>query len=227
MAAKNWHGNDGMSKQKSSHAGSRKYGYLCFFSPFLCLPVILKVKWSPKPPKPPQLPSRETLGDSTQLRFLPRLSCGRHSQSQGCALRFQNLNIPKWSFQKRAPVGANASAVQLWGRQWGTRGGGGGVSGKTKVNPNRSTPCWWVHAGCDVNKCSSPSKRFINRCDQGQEYEFEVWAEGLAGLQVSDLLRSSVSWPHAGGVLSRIRSTSNWGPGRCTWPSQYEPQTQN
>lgn len=68
---------------------------ICAFSPLLCLPVIFKFNGLPKPPKTPQLPSRETLGDSTQLRFLPRLSCGQHSQSQASALGFQNLNIPK------------------------------------------------------------------------------------------------------------------------------------
>lgn len=101
-----------------SHAGCRQHGYLLFFVSFPLLTGYVKVYWSPKPPKPPQLPSRETLGDSTQLRFLPRLSCGWRSQSQSTALEFQNLNIPMWSFQKRAPVEGNASAVQLWGRLW-------------------------------------------------------------------------------------------------------------
>lgn len=70
-------------------------GHICAFLPSLCLPVVLKFNGLPKPPQTPQLPSRETLGDSTQLQFLPRLSCGHHSQSQAGALRFQNLNIPK------------------------------------------------------------------------------------------------------------------------------------
>lgn len=107
------------SKEKESRAGCGKMWIFMLFLLFFCLPVILTFNGLPKPP---QLPSRETLGDSTQLRFLPRLSCGRRSQSKVSALGFQNLNIPKWSFQKRAPVEANASAVQLWGRQWGTRG---------------------------------------------------------------------------------------------------------
>lgn len=138
---------------------------ICSFSPFLCLPVILNFNGLPKPPKTPQLPSRETLGNSTQLRSVPRLSCGQHSQSQASALRFQNLNIPKWSFQKRAPVEANASAVQLWGRQWGT---GSGASENCRPRPHQSpgtSLCEWVCVCSDVDECSWFCRRF------GNEYE--------------------------------------------------------
>lgn len=112
------------------------------FSPFLCLPVMLKLNGLPKLPKTPQLPSRETLGDSTQLHFLPRLSCGQSSQSQPSVLRFPNLNIPRRSFRWRAPVEANASAVRLWGRQWST--GGGGVEENTPpfLDHMQSSPEW-------------------------------------------------------------------------------------
>lgn len=91
MAAED--GNDGRPSRWKAMQGVENRD-ICAFSPFLCLPVIVKSNGL-KPPMPPQLPSRETPGNSTQLRFLPRLSCGQHSQSQASALRFQNLNIPK------------------------------------------------------------------------------------------------------------------------------------
>lgn len=88
-------------KKIDSHARRcRKSGFVVTWVS-LCLPVILKFNGLPKPPKTPQLPSREKLGDSTQLRLLPRLSCGPLSQSQSRDLGFQNLNIPKRSFQTR------------------------------------------------------------------------------------------------------------------------------
>lgn len=75
-------GSDGNPIEIESHARRcRKCGFVGT-SASLCLPVILKFNGLPKPPKTPQLPSREKLGDSTQLRLLPRLSCGRRSQSQ-------------------------------------------------------------------------------------------------------------------------------------------------
>lgn len=88
-------GSQGNPKKIDSHAWRcRKSGFVVT-SVSLCLPVILKFNGLPKPPKTPQLPSREKLGDSTQLRLLPRLSCGPSSQSQAGDLGFQNLNIPK------------------------------------------------------------------------------------------------------------------------------------
>lgn len=86
---------EGNPKKIGSHARRCRKSGFAVTSGSLCLPVILKLNGLPKPPKTPQLPSREKLGDSTQLRLLPRLSCGPPSQSQAADLGFQNLNIPK------------------------------------------------------------------------------------------------------------------------------------
>lgn len=68
---------------------------------------------------------------------------------------------------------------------------------------------------CDANKCSCFYKGFVNRSEHAYE-PVRRWLD--EGMQVSDLLRSSVSWPWTGYILSRIRSTSNWATvSQKTW----------
>lgn len=165
------------------------------FSPFLSLPVILKLNGLPKPPKTPQLPSRETLGDSTQLHFLPRLSCGQSSQSQPSALRFPNLNIPRWSFRKRAPVEANASGVRLWGR----KGGVGGAGGEKTVDPSRTTCSPHLNEGlcvcCDADKHSCCRSLRIQVCGWGhQSWRYQsCWGHLLADPELPGSWENQVS----------------------------------
>lgn len=132
----------------------------------------------------------------------PGLSCAQNNQSQTSILRFQNLNLPKWSVQKTAPVQLNASVGQLWGRQCGT-------SRKQQTPTILHTVAIWVNGCvcCDANKCSCFYKGVVNRSEHAYE-PVRRWLD--EELRVSDLLRSSVSWPWTGYVLSRIRSTSNW-----------------
>lgn len=156
---------------------------------------------SPSRQRLPQLPSRETLGDSTQLHFLPRLSCGQSSQSQPSVLRFPNLNIP---FGKEHLLRLMHQRCGYEERQRSTGGGGVEEKHSTLVRPHAGLT--WMEGAC-LPRCWQ-SQLSVDHLGRGFEDEEDL-SFRPSGPRVPNLLRSSVSWPWAAAAPDKIRSTTN------------------